>query len=256
MNITFNTDSMFRIGDTHKVCQDYALHGKDYIVVSDGCSSSKNTDLGARLLCLSAKAYLISEFQKNQMTASDFGSRVINSAKKMMDALFLEEQCLDATLLYAYVRGEDIIVGAFGDGNILIEYKTGHVDVININFESGAPYYLSYQLNKERDEKYPIAFPGIMKVSPFALKYNDVISLSYHISDIKSVTLISDGYESFIKDKTKKYEIDVKEVIGFKNIKGDFLQRRVDKYLLQLKKQGIEHYDDLGLASMVFSESE
>ena len=46
------SDSYFKIGKTHLICQDYALHSEGHISLSDGCSSSPNTDIGSRLLCL------------------------------------------------------------------------------------------------------------------------------------------------------------------------------------------------------------
>ncbi len=50
-----NTDCFYSIGHSHKVCEDYALSGTigdtlAYAVVCDGCSSSKQVDVGARLL--------------------------------------------------------------------------------------------------------------------------------------------------------------------------------------------------------------
>ena len=51
------SDSYFEIGNTHMVCQDYALNGSSpdnrlhYSIVSDGCSSSKHSEIGAQILC-------------------------------------------------------------------------------------------------------------------------------------------------------------------------------------------------------------
>ena len=64
-----HADSFFAIGSTHKINQDYAwggmpnTHWSEYsmsapraiAIVSDGCSSSKDTDFGSRLLAQSAK---------------------------------------------------------------------------------------------------------------------------------------------------------------------------------------------------------
>ena len=52
-----NADAYFTIGKEHVqkdpfVCQDYAaVVGPGRVVLSDGCSSSRHTDFGARLLC-------------------------------------------------------------------------------------------------------------------------------------------------------------------------------------------------------------
>lgn len=250
-----STDSLFRIGDSHKVCQDYALHGKDYIIVSDGCSSSPDTDFGSRLISVGAKAFLQSEFWRQQHTYNTFGYSAIKYAEDAMNRLILHSSCLDATLLCAFYFEGNVFIRAYGDGNIIIEYVCGKKDVININFESGAPYYLSYLLDEERKARYPLAFPGVLTVNGETKRYCSAVEYVIPAKAIKSVTLVTDGYDSFIKEKASPYVLDVNEVIGFKNIKGEFLQRRVDKYLTQLKKQNIVHYDDFGIACMLFDHA-
>src|SRR5215203_2249321 len=49
-----NTDCFFNIGATHSVCQDYVV-ASPYLILSDGCSSSPDTDIGARLLVKAAE---------------------------------------------------------------------------------------------------------------------------------------------------------------------------------------------------------
>ena len=54
-------DTFSKIGKTHKICEDYILSGTKpfpYIIISDGCSSSEGTDMGARLLCFLAQQYI------------------------------------------------------------------------------------------------------------------------------------------------------------------------------------------------------
>src|SRR3989344_1803041 len=59
--LRFSTDHYFHIGSAHyrngKPCQDYALSGVygpvACAVVSDGCSTGRHTDVGARVLTLS-----------------------------------------------------------------------------------------------------------------------------------------------------------------------------------------------------------
>ncbi len=47
------TNSFYQIGKEHKVCEDYASCGIEpfpYAILSDGCSTGKNTDIGSRIL--------------------------------------------------------------------------------------------------------------------------------------------------------------------------------------------------------------
>ena len=57
-----NTDCYYEIGHSHIFCEDYALAGIvnniGYAIVSDGCSSSDNVDVGARVLAHIAKVFL------------------------------------------------------------------------------------------------------------------------------------------------------------------------------------------------------
>jgi len=67
-----NADSYFEIGSTHLVCQDYALSGlyKDmcYGIVSDGCSSAENSEIGAQILCHGARYSSL----KDMINATEF----------------------------------------------------------------------------------------------------------------------------------------------------------------------------------------
>jgi hypothetical protein len=67
------TDSYFEIGNTHEVCQDYALSGKlndnlYYAIITDGCSQSHKecgeVDLGARVVAYAARDALFQYFNK------------------------------------------------------------------------------------------------------------------------------------------------------------------------------------------------
>lgn len=55
-------DSFLRTATIKEICQDYILSGTDpfpYVIISDGCSSSKKSDVGARLLCYIARKYIL-----------------------------------------------------------------------------------------------------------------------------------------------------------------------------------------------------
>ena len=62
-------DAHFSIGKTHRVCEDYARagllpDGRAFAIVSDGCSSSPDTDFGSRLMTIAA--------QERMMLSGDF----------------------------------------------------------------------------------------------------------------------------------------------------------------------------------------
>src|SRR3954469_11076065 len=99
-----NADHAFFIGNTHTVCQDYAMSGVTedgaYAIVCDGCSSSPEVDFGARALALSAKRTLMkggSEFIPDL-----FGKVTIDNLRNIESLFTVHPQALDATLLIAW----------------------------------------------------------------------------------------------------------------------------------------------------------
>jgi hypothetical protein len=48
------------------------------------------------------------------------------------------------------------------------------------------------------------------------------------------------------------YDIDAVApgFMSFKNTKGEFLKRRIERHLDELAKQNIHHYDDIGMAGI------
>ena len=69
------------------------------------------------------------------------------------------------------------------------------------------------------------------------------------------VGIASDGLCSFEKDKQS---VSLSNIINpffdFKNTNGEYLKRRVDKYLKQLHKEGYSHYDDISLATLLIKD--
>jgi hypothetical protein len=140
-----NSDAIFTIGKTHKVCQDYALagfaDGLPYTIVSDGCSSSRDTDFGGRILCKYAAQMLHSAIEYGVVPENAFkmSSSLVNDWK------VVDQDCLDATLLIAKVIEDKVQVLMSGDGVVAAKRKDGMIIVKVIEFKDNAPLYLSYK---------------------------------------------------------------------------------------------------------------
>jgi len=100
---SLHTDWFITTGSTHDICQDYVLTGKygDYAygIVADGCSSSPRSEIGAKLLCLSAEALIREQQPRTLFSLSpvEFGNLVITRARLIRSAI--GAPCsLDATL--------------------------------------------------------------------------------------------------------------------------------------------------------------
>jgi len=265
-----NTDSYFSIGKSHTVCQDYALAGENYVIVSDGCSSSPDTDFGARLLAKVCEQELI---------AQDYdysGDAIIYKADAMANHIGLTRQCLDATLITAYRIGGLVHVRMYGDGAVIARTRGGEIHCHTIAYKHNAPAYLSYRLDLKRAELYcdksEDGFCG-------GIDYMDGVTTdhgfhghtgleshewSFRECEFDLVMITSDGLESFVKtivgDTTKSLEAVplskvVDQIVDIKGFKGKFAERRYRKFLNKFcPENGWQNNDDFSLAAIYLDE--
>jgi len=271
----YNLDSMFTIGWGHRVCQDYcctdfvALCNKKtpVLMVADGCSSSRDTDIGARLVAKAAavNAGLVLQAHPDDRTAWErYGMAIAATLKALAARLSLPAEALDATLLYGISDGNSFRLGFYGDGVAIVKNRGGQTRVIEIRYESNAPRYLSYWLDSRRLAQYEREYPGQVLIrsyedsgAGFALlgetrqDVSEPVTMSYHEDELALVILATDGLGSFTTAGGESLPLSdiLPEVVGFKGMAGEFLQRRVTRMRTTLEKAGIRHYDDIGLAA-------
>ena len=258
-----NANSVYYIGHEHSVCEDYALAevyptSFAFAIVCDGCSASTDVDFGARVLALSAKRALKWE---PDYTPSKFAEVSIQNASRVYDIFpSLHPQALDATLLAAWVRNNNLTAYLFGDGVLIHKTKTS-VNSIHIQLSSGAPDYLSYSLDaarmaaykamKDNNKEVVISANGVVRTQiyePFKPFIYDEI-----VEEGDVISLISDGINSFRKsDYTPiPWQDLVDEFTGFKTTEGEFVARRISAFKRKCLKEGITHSDDISIASII-----
>lgn len=148
------TDSFFEQGVKHDVCEDYALHGPDYAVVSDGCSNGGNpihTDWGSRILCKVAEDEIatLRSFHPKLLFED-----VADRAEEVCGAVpGLDPDCLTATLLLAFRQGETVRTLLMGDGVFGGRLRAGGWRVTAFSQTLNAPFYPSY-LGKDLSAYY------------------------------------------------------------------------------------------------------
>lgn len=241
-------DSFYKQGNFHSVCQDYTIHNNDIVIVSDGCSTAKNTDVGARLLAHCAQETL-------NMSYSD----TIDYTDTVRKFLGLPLESLCATLITAGITNNNINVDAIGDFCMVSRKRVGGIlDFFNLEFKSGAPYYLSYELDNQR-ETYLNNFGdsfiinGEIQPKGFFDSYPDgVIRKEFTIADYDLVAIFSDGINSFQSTTNNKIipvsrEEIAREILAFKGYAGNFVQRRCQKAFKEFEKLGYKHYDDFSV---------
>jgi hypothetical protein len=150
-----NTDAYYEIGSSHRVCEDYALAGQyedmAYAIVSDGCSSSENSDVGARLLSHIAKGALIClkgrGLLDNALFPDTFRELVVGKSIEIKKSLGLSTDAFDATLLVSIVYNNKVTYLGWGDGYFILVIDNNSIIAYDIKYSSGAPYYISYEMN-------------------------------------------------------------------------------------------------------------
>ena len=264
-----NTDSYFTIGNSHKVCQDYCYHEQDLAIVSDGCSSSKDTDIGARLLVHTYK-----NTKEARALSDKFPITAIYKASTMSTLLGLEESCLDATLISLEFKNDVIASVLFGDGVRIIVNADDSVLYETFEFTDNKPQYLSYNLNPERLAQYYKEIGELQVkrttvnlttketiVEEYKTRSEDKLGNSFSASNMKSneplkaAFIATDGLESFVRDGEALPLIEVvRELTNIKSWRGPFVERKVKRMITKFKKLGYDHYDDIGVAGIYLGE--
>lgn len=224
-------DSYFEIGKTHTICEDYAISGNingiSYGIVVDGCSSSNEVDIGARILAKVVQKNIstLDEkiFNENLLNClyDNIRNNIIDGIKHYIDELNLCDSAFDCTLLLMLSNQEKCIVLAYGDGNIIIRNKN-FIKVINISYSSNAPYYISYFLNPKRlvgyckefetskiiiNKEYENFIDNEKENTTFSKSFDIPLIFTFPNDNIDTISILSDGLETFMYDyhTFKKY---------------------------------------------------
>lgn len=289
-----HADHFYTIGTAHAVCEDYTISGTEeglsYALLSDGCSSSKDTDVGARILCHIAKNALLylhrqgnlrDEHYVEEMLPPMLKNLIVMKALEAKVSMGLDYNAFDATLLisFAVERPNDKPIWGsimYGDGTAVRRYGKDSFELCHVSYDSNAPYYLSYAMSKDKSEGYFWSFGqskrrntlvGINGNDPMNIKEyasDPMTDCAYHMSynlcmlcgeDPLQIALFSDGVDSYEHDgpegKTPRSYLDVvTDAIGYKNTAGEFVYRRMRAMEKELKSRGYEHFDDLSCAAI------
>ncbi len=277
--LKIRTDSFVAIGKQHFNCEDYVFTppGSKAVFLSDGCSGSPHTDIGARLLCHSGM-HTLRNFMWNGKEDSykDIGySTILKASDLLSNFSDIPSEALDATLIIAFVSVDNsrLYVNIYGDGNVAFKFKEFPPIIFNYSFLGNAPYYLNYIL--PRSHSRLVSYQEMMGEgetlsitkdwsgfeeagSIITRKYNFPTTHEFNIKDLEMVAIMSDGVESFFNVNTREH-ISTQEVItnllDFKTLLGDFVKRRVRAVVKRYAKDGTHHGDDLSIAVMLFEEN-
>lgn len=249
-------DSHYVIGNGHKVCQDYSRINNNSAVISDGCSSTKDSDLGSRILTLRALDGLALDFD---FTKTESYTTVVKNAYDVVSNLG-KPLCLDATLGMLKLNNGVIEAHSYGDSVIVIKKEWGYI-IQYLDFTTGYPAYPSYCLGERFKHyenvrglvnfnlaNYTNDFVNMSKIiSPFTHNHISVYNDADHV---EWAAIVSDGIHSFQDEHKQSINLEtiIPELFAFKTFKGEFVHRRMKRYLTDVAKKGWTHYDDLSIA--------
>ena len=265
-------DNIFVQGDGHSVCEDYSWSGliKDEypcIIISDGCSGSVHTDIGARIMVRSLIASLNIADLSRPLHKIKEQIDLFLTAKidKMRDAMELPIESLDATVRMVMLLDNKLLMFNYGDGyTVFRNHTTNETNIFYVDYPFNAPYYFNYTMYDRLSDKYIDKYKDIpLDESGEKVSVKDHVEKSefhWSIIDINdldngewTVSVMSDGVETFYKGNDNFKAMDVvSDITDFKNFRGEFVQRKVGMYLSRHAKNNVEHYDDISVASMKF----
>lgn len=288
-----HTDSHYLIGSSHSVCEDYAIDGSfdfskktvSFGIVSDGCSQSSDSDVGARVVAWFMKRHFTRLLTCDPFWYEDiFVNPEIGSFNGNLDlsvvemsfgknyAIFPESNdFLDATAWLAAVCDGRAFVFGTGDGALVVKRKSG-TTIYCVTYESSAPFYLNYRLNKKREENYLKTFGGVYILSTISIKadgtksvihkecpYNQPFMFKFADSEddpIQTISVCSDGFKTYlgVSDDVLLGSLEwaVTRMIDYPTVEGVFVERSMRFLERQDFKKQIHHLDDISMASIAF----
>jgi len=266
MNKRFYVDDYFHIGQMHlgsgKPCQDYSFSGVTdedaFAIVSDGCSTGRHTDVGARIITLSTVNALQRWFKSANAPISKLSQFVTEQHNyailKSNEVFNLQRLDMLATCLYVYLTPKGGLISVQGDGVIAKVYIDGSMVLTVYRWDNNIPLYPAYASDDYR---------GFIKVHGDSLDLASLkVEYHYHNASgvrvewqevslgeaIKGITQKISGDEvaelSFLAVFTDgvmqvegiHWEDVVLNLLAFKTLEGEFAKRRMIRFINDSKK--------------------
>lgn len=269
------TDTFFTGTRAHPICQDYARVGTAGIALSDGCSSSPDTDVGARALTIAGLEMLDSD--PNHLEHS------IYEARRSLPTS-VPVYSLDATLLLAQPTPTGVQAFVSGDGVVVGRQRADGAFVIYDFDCANMPTYLSYLLDDTRLQAYCVeggsrtitvtkrvgavsTTLAIAHENPFTGKCDypgeakPFYRTLFPADRYDLVVLFSDGVKSF-RDQKRSWNDDktlplgalLDDLLAFKSYAGSFVTRRARAFFQQCTCCGWINDDDFSMAAVYLDE--
>jgi len=287
--VLLSTDHHFSIGQEHvtsgKPCQDHALSVSDgsmaCAVISDGCSTGGETDMGARVLTFASVA-AIRAYHARRMDVTyipspnepgivaEVGARQHLVLSTVRRALGLARNDMLATCGYAFVTNEGGVVHLAGDGVIATKLRDG--TIIMSKFDWGkVPFYPQYReeaggvgyvrehgdlgtaaLTEEQWTYIPGCEKQFLHGGDIAWTVEEGMKGITRLLTRESISDELEAVSVFTDGVLRVDGVDWRDVVvglmDFKTTKGLFVKRRLNGALKDFRKRGKGPMDDIAYA--------
>lgn len=242
--------------------KDYALSGRNpfpFVIVADGCSSTKYSEVGALILAHAARNVLGRYSEQVIDSYEAFGKAVLSQAESVANLLGRPKEILDATLVLAWIDGETIRFRMYGDGVLVLKNHDGVLEIRQYEYDNNMPFYLSYRADARRLESYrkQVGFRLLKifrdgaQVGEYKSNIDENCDLSFPFSQyIKYFAVASDGLSQLFSEKDSVFIAlpdTVAQAFALKSTAGAFMTKRMRRMLLEYEAQGVKQLDDIAI---------
>lgn len=280
----FFTDHYFQIGQAHytagKPCQDHAISWSSEdlacAIVSDGCSTGGNTDVGARILTFGTLR-AIREVLKVSNGAPEFVSnRQLQLMKATQTFMGLEQGDMLATCIYVHCNQNGGRIKVQGDGVFTFKYRDGAIETQRFEWKDNVPFYPAYKgremeafierhgsnLESSRLIKSTVYIPPSPgETSESSENYTleqgiNGINLDFSNRFLEAVEFIAVFTDGVTQIDGIPWHDAVREFLAFKNTTGEFVKRRMIRGIKDMQNNGKGPIDDISCAVIRVEEVE
>ena len=277
--MNFFTDHYFQIGHAHytagKPCQDHALSRSDErvacAIVSDGCSSGGNTDVGARIFTFGTLQAIRDHAMASNGVIGTAAISIIARQQQLMGVvqpmIGLERGDVLATCIFAYFTHCGGLIYVQGDGVVGLKYKDSSLSMYRYEWDENTPFYPSYVGS---DLEAFVTFHGgdvsALRLSELAVSrvrdgvYTETskkltvkqgiegISLNISLKEMEQIEYVAVFTDGVVQIKNLDWRDAVADFLAFKTTAGEFAKRRMIRGLKDSQRLGKEPIDDIAYA--------
>lgn len=265
----FFVDNYFHIGQKHlglgKPCQDYSFSGTAddgaFAIVSDGCSSGRHTDVGARVIALST-ANAIQEWLKNRDEPLEKLNQIVTkqhsyALPKSREVFNLQLPDMLATCLYTCLTPDGGLISVQGDGVIAKAYRDGSTALVAYQWDNNTPLYPAYAADNYKSfirahgddpschslqvEHHYQDVGGGIQINLQSISLGEAIKgITQEISrdEIEGLSFLAVFTDGVMQVEGMHWKDAVLQLLAFKNVEGEFAKRRMIRFIKDSRNGG------------------